>query len=620
MPTISGIESKVTGFLKTDLSIEATTTAIDVEFVDEDDNNTSVTLQSDTLDFTIDPLNETGNGAERICCASTTADTPTTGITRLNTVQRGLLRYGTGQTGSATYAKSYAQGTRVAVSTDALMRGVNILKSYLTTDPSTTTRTGAQTFTGAVTMTKSLLHPVYADATARDAAITVPANGMIIYNTALGVHQEYITGAWANMTSGSVTPNSADHTGGKVDIASATEIGAGTATDATSSAVNVIPVSQTAKTSSGAGDENKLPVLNSSGQLATGFVNLSALDGNNAFGNGSTGAYTASSGTLTADIFATDATIPAGVTLNTGGYRIYATGTFTVEATGVLQNNGSAGGNGGAGAVAVTTTGGAAGSAGAAGATIAPGVTVPPGLIGKIGGAGGAGANTNASGASGANGTAGDNITNGIGVIGLIGKIGGHGGDCPGVPTTGGIGGTAGAAGTFAASSLKVKTLSIAELLFDVVVGTRFYTSSGSGRSCGGGGGAGFSSGNGGGGGGGGGGNGCTGGTVWVAAKTIVNGGTIKANGGNGGDGGAGGSSSGANGGVGAGGSGGSGGSGGVIILIYKDKSGAGTLQVAGGTGGSLGAIGAVGNTTNATAATAGNNGGTGTTYKIELT
>lgn len=31
------------------------------------------------------------------------------------------------------------------------------------------------------------------------------------------------------------------------------------------------------KTSSGAGDENKVPVLNASGQLATGFVDLSLL-------------------------------------------------------------------------------------------------------------------------------------------------------------------------------------------------------------------------------------------------------------------------------------------------------------------------------------------------------
>lgn len=134
------------------------------------------------------------------------------------------------------------------------------------------THTALKTFSGSVNVSGAYVQfPVYADATARDAAITSPSNGMIIYNTGAGLFNQYISGSWNDMASGT-TPNAADNTAGKVDIASATEIGAGTATDASSGALNVIPVSQTVKTSSGAGDENKLPVLDSSGNLATGFL------------------------------------------------------------------------------------------------------------------------------------------------------------------------------------------------------------------------------------------------------------------------------------------------------------------------------------------------------------
>ena len=64
--------------------------------------------------------------------------------------------------------------------------------------------------------------PVYADATARDAAITSPSNGMIIYNTALGILQQYIGGAWADTASGT-TSNASTTVSGKVEIATLSE-------------------------------------------------------------------------------------------------------------------------------------------------------------------------------------------------------------------------------------------------------------------------------------------------------------------------------------------------------------------------------------------------------------
>jgi hypothetical protein len=54
---------------------------------------------------------------------------------------------------------------------------------------------------GAITLaTLALKMPVYADATARDAAITSPTAGMIIYNTGSGNVQVYSGSAWGNIT------------------------------------------------------------------------------------------------------------------------------------------------------------------------------------------------------------------------------------------------------------------------------------------------------------------------------------------------------------------------------------------------------------------------------------
>jgi len=58
------------------------------------------------------------------------------------------------------------------------------------------THSGDNTFSGDVEFDGSARFPVYADATARDAAITSPSNGMMIYNTAVGKNQQYISGGW----------------------------------------------------------------------------------------------------------------------------------------------------------------------------------------------------------------------------------------------------------------------------------------------------------------------------------------------------------------------------------------------------------------------------------------
>jgi hypothetical protein len=111
---------------------------------------------------------------------------------------------------------------------------------------------------------------VFADATARDAAITAPLNGDRCYNTAVGLPQKYVAGAWIDDTAGGAVPNAEEGTAGKVELATVAQ--QGTATDAGVSGAHLVPQNKNlVKTSSGAGDESKIPILDAAGRLATGF-------------------------------------------------------------------------------------------------------------------------------------------------------------------------------------------------------------------------------------------------------------------------------------------------------------------------------------------------------------
>lgn len=73
---------------------------------------------------------------------------------------------------------------------------------------------GDNTWTGINLFDKAIGIPIYANAAARDAAITSPRNGMAIYNTALATAQDYIAGSWVNRAAGS-TPNGSETVSGK---------------------------------------------------------------------------------------------------------------------------------------------------------------------------------------------------------------------------------------------------------------------------------------------------------------------------------------------------------------------------------------------------------------------
>jgi len=272
--------------------------------------------------------------------------------------------------------------------------------------------------------------------------------------------------------------------------------------------------------------------------------------------------------TLTRDIYGTTVVVNGGVTIETAGYRIFAS--TSLANAGTIKRTPNNGGN---------ASGATAGTAGAA---LAAG-TLYGGLAGQ---AGGTGAVFGSTGGGTVAGSAGGNGTSNVSSVGVNGAAGGSGG-------TGSNGGTA---GTATASKQGIYNAFFATAMFDFTAYTTVSGSAGSGA----GGAGGYTGPTGAITTGGGGGSGSAGGVVFISAKTLTNTGTISANGGNGGNGAA---STGAGA---TGGGGGAGGSGGVVVLIYNSIT-LGTVTVTGGTGGTNGGG----------SGAAGSNGGTGVIIQI---
>ena len=109
------------------------------------------------------------------------------------------------------------------------------------------------------------------------ALLELPAGGMVAYDTTLGKTVFREGSAWVQNAAGGTVANASETVAGKVELATNAEMGAGTSTGG-SGARLVPPNDQLVKTSSGAGDENKLPVLNASGKLADGFVSKTSVE------------------------------------------------------------------------------------------------------------------------------------------------------------------------------------------------------------------------------------------------------------------------------------------------------------------------------------------------------
>lgn len=303
-------------------------------------------------------------------------------------------------------------------------------------------------------------------------------------------------------------------------------------------------------------------------------------------GDGSNGSTTISGNTtLSSDMFYQNLTIQSGVTVNTNGWRIFATG--TVQVLGTVANNG---GNGGAG---VNGAGSATPGAGGTASPSTQGFTVGFG-VGACTGAGGSGTGT------GGNGSVSSNF------LGIGGNGGAGGAGSAGSNAGGGSGGTP----VLLSSLNNLHDLNRAvSMLANATTSTQIYVGGGNCGGGGGGGGGGVGGGNAGGGGGGGGGTG--GGVIFIAGNSVIVGasGVIQANGGNAGVG------AGNNvGGAGCGGGGGGGGGGLIFILYANTFTNSGTIQASAGTGAVGGSVNC-----NSVAGTAGSNGSAGLIRTIKL-
>ena len=296
-------------------------------------------------------------------------------------------------------------------------------------------------------------------------------------------------------------------------------------------------------------------------RILLGGQDLNTFIGTTMFGDGSDGSATVSGNiTLTEDKYYTD--LDVGATIDANGYRIFVSGTLTMQASGKITNNGGDGGNGG------VEDGGSRGASASEG-------TLRGGALGGLGGS------SDFNGGTG--GSADPCINSNNGSAGGAGQtlFGG---------TSAGSGGTAGGATVkktnFAHTDPSV--LFTMRDLYGVDDTPKTIRPSCAGGGGGGGGGK-ASEGHGGGGGGGG------GGFVVVGAKTITlnSGAKFEAKGGAGGNGYTG---SGADG---DGGGGGGGNGGGVVIVSttsvsssYVDVTGGAGGSSSGGTGGTAGSSG----------------------------
>jgi hypothetical protein len=321
----------------------------------------------------------------------------------------------------------------------------------------------------------------------------------------------------------------------------------------------------------------------------------------NIWGVGNDGSSTLNtSSTLTRDYYYTNLTISSGTVLNTANYRLFVSGTLTVNTNGTIADNGNTGGAGNTGLQGVAPNS----AAGGLGATATATGTLPSNAPGGAGGAGGNGANTpggcgggsgGGGGASGGNmGIYAHNIVIQIG--GIIEALGGPGG-------IGGNGVTAGCGIASGAGNGYQATTTVTSFADSRGVSGNATSSQA--------GGAGTQSG-----------GAYTPAGVATTSKVLpynvvdaigdidystlsIVMGSAGTSGGPGGGGSANVTGSG-------GGSGGNGGSGGVIVLVHSSLTNSGTISVAGGSPGAIG-------TGAGTAATLGATGLTGKIYQLSL-
>lgn len=193
--------------------------------------------------------------------------------------------------------------------------------------------------------TVSHKEPVYADATARDAWIPSPSNGMRIYNTAIWLFQKYQAWAWADDDSWWSVANASTTVAGKAEAPTQTEVEQLATTWGTGALVFVTPttINPSSITSASPASWDKLSfsdVSDSNYLKSSTLADVIALVKANLFWFGTDGDVTIVwTVTLTRDMYYNNLVVPVWTTLDPDGYRIFVA--WTISWTGTISRNGN---------------------------------------------------------------------------------------------------------------------------------------------------------------------------------------------------------------------------------------------------------------------------------------
>lgn len=202
-----------------------------------------------------------GKDFERISFEGASVD-GTTKVTTLTTCTRGLSVTATSASFSGGTGKQWPKGAKITVVADASYFQSGVFTNVANTFTANQTVTGNLDVSGRIrqTGTSGALEPPQMTTTQRD---NLASQRGIIENTTTGTLQQYTGGAWANFGT-DATANGSTTVAGKYEEATVAEQGTATATGGTGA--RLIPaVANLVKTGAGAGDENKIAILNSVG-------------------------------------------------------------------------------------------------------------------------------------------------------------------------------------------------------------------------------------------------------------------------------------------------------------------------------------------------------------------
>lgn len=206
-------ESNLIGYLNA--GITASDTTITVKFYDKV-TGIARTPQSTTKLFVIDKGSATLPNPNYEIVYAASGHSTSSGVTTMSGCVRGIALYG--------YSLASGTGSSHQSSAEVGCADIHLYNNMVlsaldgTNSPYALKLGVVPTFEGVGIFADR----VFADATARDAAIVSPSNGMSCYLTSAGQAYDYIGGAWTARASGT-NPNASETVAGKVEMATNAE-------------------------------------------------------------------------------------------------------------------------------------------------------------------------------------------------------------------------------------------------------------------------------------------------------------------------------------------------------------------------------------------------------------